>query len=116
MKYTFRYFTLILLSTVAIFTCMQIAKNGISKVTSTDYYHVNDVVTISKEDGKAGPVIFGKDYTKEGLAVREEHLERLGAFNYFTVIGKGLSQFVTYITEKGVKVFEKIPSIIDNLR
>ncbi|MFF2874887.1 hypothetical protein ACFVR2_01050 [Gottfriedia sp. NPDC057991] len=114
MKYMVRYFTLIIIFSVTIITCMQFAKDGISKVTSTDYYHVDDVVKISKEDGKAGPVLFGKDYTKEGLAIRENHLERLGAFNYFTVIGKGLSHFVTYVTEKGVKIVEKIPSIIDS--
>lgn len=116
MKYLFRYFTLITLSAMIIFTCMQVAKNGIGKVTSTDYYHVDDVVTLSKQDGKAGAVLFGKDYTDKGLAVREEHLERLGAFNYFTVVGKGITNFVSYITEKGMKIFEKIPSLIDELR
>lgn len=116
MKYMFRYFTIIILCTVTIISCMQVAKNGISKVTSTDYYQVNDVVTLSKQDGKAGAVLFGKDYTDKGLAIREEHLEKLGAFNYFTVVGKGLTKFVSIITEKGIKIIEEIPSIIDGLR
>jgi len=116
MKYMLRYFTLIIICTITIFSCMQIAKDGISKVTSTDYYHVNDVVTLAKKDGKAGAVVFGKDYTDRGIAIREEHLEKLGAFNYFTAVGKGLTKIVTYITEEGVKIFEKIPSVIDKLR
>lgn len=116
MKYSIRFFSLLLIAAIISLGCMQIAKNGISKVTSTDYYHVKDVVTIQKENGKEGAVLFGKDYTNKGLSIRQDHLERLGAFNYFSAAGKGVANFTAYITEKGIAILEKIPSIIHALQ
>lgn len=107
----FQYFLIFSVFIVVVLGGMQLAKNGISKVTSTNYYQIKDIVSVGKVDGKREATVLGRDFTGKEMRLREQELEKLTAFNYVTSIGKGITSFVTGFVGHVVKLIEKVPSL-----
>jgi len=110
-KKIFQYLLIFSVFIMLALTGMQLAKNGISKVTSTNYYQIKDIISVGTVDGKREATVLGRDFTGKELKKREQELEKLSAFNYFSSIGKGITSFVTGVVGHVIKLIEKVPSL-----
>ena len=110
-KKIFQYLLIFSVFVLLALTGMQLAKNGISKVTSTNYYQLEDIVSVGKVDGKREATVLGRGFTGAELKKREQELEKLSSFNYVTSIGKGITSFVTGVVGHVIKLIEKVPSL-----
>lgn len=100
--FTLKAFGIALLMFFCVLFGMQQANGGIQKMKGYDDNNFQAALTISNNEGNLEASILGQNVTSHDLQKKKEQLEEMRAFNLFSGIGKGVSDSVSSIAQKGV--------------
>ncbi|GLB58267.1 hypothetical protein NCCP133_04000 [Cytobacillus sp. NCCP-133] len=66
-------------------------------------------LTISEsEDGELQASVLGNDVSSHDLQQKKEKLEEMKAFNFFSSLGKSISEGLSELTEKSIKFITEL--------
>ncbi|PKR85127.1 YqxA family protein [Heyndrickxia camelliae] len=92
---------LIALLFIGVLIGMEKANQGMVKMKGYDDPSLQSPVqTQEKNNGKIDTVVMGKNITSHNLEKKKEHLQDIKAFNFFSSIGKVLTNIISSVTEK----------------
>ncbi|MCD4838549.1 YqxA family protein [Neobacillus sedimentimangrovi] len=84
---------------IAVFTGMELANNGIHKMKGYDDPNFQNAVSINERDA----TILGNKISSHDLEAKKKKLEEISAYNFFSNMGKKLSDSLTNASEKLIK-------------
>jgi hypothetical protein len=100
--FMFKSFCIAALMFISVLAGMQMANNGIHKMKGYSDPNFQGAVTINKEEGLNASVL-GQDLTSHDIEAKKKKLEEMSAYNFFSSMGKKLSDGVTKASEKVVQ-------------
>lgn len=90
---------------IAVLFGMQQANEGIHKMKGYDDPEFKSAFQINEEDdGTVKSAILGNDVTSHDLEEKRKQLEKMKAFNFFSSLGKNLSDSVSAAIEKTIEM------------
>ncbi|MBM7651697.1 DUF3679 domain-containing protein [Neobacillus cucumis] len=92
---------------IAVLTCMQLASSGIQKMKGYEDPNFETAVSFHEKDNTVKASILGKDISSHDIAAKKKKLEELSAFNFFSSMGKNLSNGITSASEKLIHFIEE---------
>lgn len=93
-------FFLISLMFIAVLFGMQLANEGIHNMKGYDDANFKDAFTVNEnEGGELQASILGNDISSHDLQRKKEKLEEMKAYNFFSSLGKSLSDGISKVTE-----------------
>ncbi|MBP2241688.1 hypothetical protein J2Z40_002260 [Cytobacillus eiseniae] len=94
---------LISLMFLAVLFGMQLANEGIHNMKGYDDVNFKDAFTVNEnESGNLQASILGNDISSHDLQQKKEKLEEMKAYNFFSSLGKSLSEGISEATEKAI--------------
>jgi len=92
---------LIALLFIGVLIGMEKANNGMVEMKGYDDPSLQSPVHIQEKDkGKVDTSVLGENITSHNLDKKKEHLQDIKAFNFFSSIGKVLTNIISSVTEK----------------
>jgi Protein of unknown function (DUF3679) len=96
-------FILISLMFIAVLFGMQLANEGIHNMKGYNDANFKDAFTVNEnEGGELQASILGNDISSHDLQQKKEKLEEMKAYNFFSSLGKSLSNGITGAMEKTI--------------
>lgn len=96
-------FFLAALMFVSVLFGMQQANEGIQRMKGFPDENFKGAFTIMEdEDGELQASLLGNDISSHDLQQKREKLEEMKAYNFFSSLGKNLSEGLTGLTEKAI--------------
>ncbi|MFE8696749.1 YqxA family protein [Cytobacillus sp. FJAT-53684] len=88
---------------IAVLFGMQLANEGINNMKGYDDANFKDAFTVNEnEGGELQASILGNNISSHDLQQKKEKLEEMKAYNFFSSLGKSLSEGISGATEKGI--------------
>ncbi|MBM7584742.1 hypothetical protein JOC86_001279 [Bacillus pakistanensis] len=88
---------------------MQKANDGILEMKGQNGHSLHQPLSVEQnEQGNMEASLLGNEVSSETLSEKKEKLEEMKAFNFFSSIGKAISDFVTSITEKIIQIISSL--------
>lgn len=108
-KFMLKCFVLSSCLFVGVIIGMQQANEGMLKMKGYRDTELESVVQIENEqNGEVEASVLGNTVTSQDLQKKQEQLERIEAFNFFSELGKQLSNFVSHIVSTAIESFTKL--------
>ncbi|MEH7414070.1 YqxA family protein [Neobacillus drentensis] len=85
---------------IAVLTGMQLANNGIQKMKGYDDPSLETAVSFQKKDNQIRASVLGNDISSHDIAAKKKKLEEISAFNFFSSMGRKMSDGITGASEK----------------
>lgn len=79
---------------------MQTANDGMKKMKGYDESTLSSAFEVNQSQGELEVSILGEKVTSHDVEKKKEQLEEMKAFNFFSVIGKKLSETITMICSR----------------
>lgn len=96
-------FILISLMFIAVLFGMQLANEGIHNMKGYNDANFKDAFTVNEnEGGELQASILGNNISSHDLQQKKEKLEEMKAYNFFSSLGKSLSNGITGAMEKTI--------------
>lgn len=100
-----------LLIVVVMFVCvlfgMQQANEGILRMKGFEDDQFQSALSVKEaKDGEIQASILGNQVTSHDLSAKKEKLEKNNTYNFFSSIGKSLSEGVTALAKKFISLFD----------
>jgi hypothetical protein len=86
---------------ISVLVGMQMANDGIHKMKDKTAVDFQNAVTINKKDHQV--ISKGNDSTSHNLESKKKQLEEINAFNFFSMMGKTMSDGITKSSEELIK-------------
>lgn len=104
-KFTLKFFLLISFSAICILVGMQLANNGIREMKGYDDPEFKGAFHISEgQEGELEAALLGEKVTSHDIRVKQEKLEELEAFNFFSSLGSKLAETTANLFQKLIDV------------
>ena len=88
---------------IAVLFGMQLANEGIHNMKGYDDANFKDAFTVNEnEGGELQASILGNNISSHDLQQKKEKLEEMKAYNFFSSLGKSLSEGISGATEKAI--------------
>lgn len=94
-------FVLVSIMFISVLVGMQMANDGIHKLKGNFGVDFQNAVTINKKDNHLSTL--GNDSTSHDLEAKKKKLEELNAFNFFSLMGKKMSDGITKASEEMIQ-------------
>jgi hypothetical protein len=85
---------------IAVLTGMQLASSGIQKMRGYEDPNFETAVSFHEKDDTVKASILGNDISSHDIEAKKKELEAISAFNFFSSMGKNLSEGITGASEK----------------
>ncbi len=85
---------------IAVLTGMELANNGIHKIKGYDDSNFQNVVSIHENDKDFHATFLGNDITSHDIEAKKKKLEEISACNFFSSMGKKMSDGLSKASEK----------------
>ena len=79
---------------------MQTANDGIKKMKGYDESTLSSAFEVNQSQGELEASILGEQVTSHDVEKKKEQLEEMKAFNFFSAIGKKLSEAISMICSR----------------
>lgn len=89
---------------ISVLTGMQLAGNGIHKLKGYDDPNFQKAVSISEKNDHISASFLGNDVASHDLETKKKKLEEINAFNFFSSMGKKMSEGISGASEKLIKL------------
>lgn len=101
--FMFKLFLLVSLMFVAVLFGMQKANDGIHNMRGYEDSAYGGALTVEQSDqGDIEASLLGKEVSSHDLEAKKNQLEDMHVYNFFSSMGKGLSEGAQSIAEKGI--------------
>ncbi|MEH7109571.1 MULTISPECIES: DUF3679 domain-containing protein [Bacillaceae] len=90
---------------ISVLTGMELANNGIHKMKGYNDPNLGNAVSINEKDKDFSATFLGNNISSHDLSAKKKRLEELNAFNFFSSMGKKMSEG---LTNASGKLIEKI--------
>ncbi|MED3548924.1 YqxA family protein [Cytobacillus praedii] len=102
-------FFLISLMFIAVLFGMQLANEGIHNMKGYDDANFKDPFAVNEnEGGELQASVLGNDISSHDLQQKKEKLEEMKAYNFFSSLGKSLSDGISEATEKTIHLITNL--------
>lgn len=88
---------------ISVLAGMQMANHGIHKMKGYDDQNFQNAVSINEKDAS----FLGQDISSHDLAGKKKKLEEISSFNFFSSMGKKMSDGITNTSEKIIQSITK---------
>ncbi|WP_040207923.1 DUF3679 domain-containing protein [Neobacillus jeddahensis] len=88
---------------ICVLTGMQLANNGIDRMKGYDDPNFQTAVSFHEKDNQINTSILGNDLTSHDLEAKKKKLEEINAFNFFSSMGKKMSEGLTNSSDKLIR-------------
>ncbi|NRD75895.1 DUF3679 domain-containing protein [Bacillus sp. BRMEA1] len=105
--FIFKSFCLFSLLFIAVLTGMQMANNGIQKMKGYEDPQKNNVISLQGEDQNQHAAILENDLSSHDMNAKKKKLEELSAVNFFSSIGRKMSDGLTNASAKMIDQITK---------
>ncbi|WML40618.1 DUF3679 domain-containing protein [Neobacillus sp. OS1-2] len=85
---------------ISVLTGMQLAGNGIHKLKGYEDPNFQHAVSIHETNNNISASILGNDVSSHDLEAKKKKLEEISAFNFFSSMGKKMSDGISGASEK----------------
>ncbi|WHY76189.1 DUF3679 domain-containing protein [Neobacillus sp. WH10] len=92
------------LMVISVLTGMQLANNGIHKIKGYDDPNFQNAVSIQESGNNISSSFLGNDISSHDIEAKKKKLEEIGAFNFFSSMGKKMSDGISGASEKLIKL------------
>jgi hypothetical protein len=89
---------------ICVLTGMQLANNGIHKMKGYDDPNFHSAVSINETDSDISASILGKNISSHDIEAKKKKLEEMNAYNFFSSMGKKMSDGISSASEKLVHI------------
>lgn len=89
---------------ICVLTGMQLAGKGIHKMKGYDDPNFQNAVSIYESDDHISASFLGKDLSSHDIEGKKKKLEEISAFNFFSSMGKKMSEGISGGSEKLIKL------------
>ncbi len=94
---------IIALMFISVLTGMELANNGIHKMKGYDDPNFENAVAIKETDQDLNATFLGNDISSHDIAAKKKKLEEMSAYNFFSSMGKKLSDGLTEASDSLIK-------------
>ncbi|MED4204473.1 DUF3679 domain-containing protein [Neobacillus mesonae] len=102
-KFMLKSFVAAALMFISVLTGMELANNGIHKMKGYNDPNFQNAVSINENDKDFQATFLGKNISSHDLEAKKKKLEEMNAFNFFSSMGKKMSEGMTNASEKLIK-------------
>ncbi|WP_223591300.1 DUF3679 domain-containing protein [Neobacillus bataviensis] len=88
---------------ISVLAGMQLANDGIHKMKGYDDPNFQNAVSINETDKDLNATFLGKDISSHDIEAKKKKLEEISAFNFFSSMGKKLSDGLSGASGKLIK-------------
>ncbi|MDQ0269514.1 YqxA family protein [Cytobacillus purgationiresistens] len=107
--FMFKLSCLIALMFVSVLFGMQKANDGIHNMRGYEDPAYKSALTVGETaDGELQAAILGEDVSSHDLEGKKDQLEKMQVYNFFSSLGKGLSEGTRSLTEKGINYISEL--------
>ncbi|WP_066064055.1 DUF3679 domain-containing protein [Neobacillus soli] len=92
---------------ICVLTGMQLANGGIHKMKGYDDPNFQNAVSINETDKNLTGTFLGNDISSHDLEAKKKKLEEISAYNFFSSMGKKMSEGISSASEKMVHLIAK---------
>jgi hypothetical protein len=89
---------------ISVLTGMELANNGIHKMKGYDDPNFQNAVSINETGPELNATFLGDDITSHDLQAKKKKLEEMSAYNFFSSMGKKMSEGLTSASEKLIEM------------
>lgn len=101
LRFSFKCFLIVLVLFFGVLLGMQQANTGMKKMKGYNDPSLYNAFTVTESDeGDIHASILGETVTSHDLAKKKEKLEEMKAYNFFSSVGKGMSEAVSSVFKK----------------
>lgn len=92
---------------ISVLAGMEIANNGIHKMKGYDDPNLKNALSINETDQDFSATFLGNDVSSHDLAAKKKKLEEMKAYNFFSSMGKKMSDGLSNASEKIIESITK---------
>ena len=85
---------------ISVLVGMQLANDGIHKMKGYDDPNFGNAVTLNETDSNLSATFLGNDVSSHDLEEKKKKLEKMNAYNFFSSMGKKMSEGISAASEK----------------
>lgn len=101
LRFLLKTFILVTVLFIGIIIGFQEASSGLQRMKGYDDPNLKDAFTIElSKDGETTTTILGETVSSHNLEDKEQKLEEINSFNFFTNIAKTMSSFINNLASK----------------
>lgn len=89
---------------ISVLIGIQLANEGIHKMKGYDDPNFQDAVSIDETDNEIKATLLGNDISSHDLEAKKKKLEEISAYNFFSSLGKKMSEGISGASEKIVQL------------
>jgi hypothetical protein len=89
---------------ISVLIGIQLANDGIHKMKGYDDPNFQDAVSINETDNEIKATLLGNDISSHDLEAKKKKLEEISAYNFFSSMGKKMSEGISGASEKIVEL------------
>lgn len=85
---------------------MQLANNGIQKMKGYEDPNLETAVSFHGKDSQIRASVLGNEISSHDIAAKKKKLEEISAFNFFSSMGRKMSDGITGASEKLIHLID----------
>ncbi|MFP5113667.1 YqxA family protein [Bacillaceae bacterium C204] len=85
---------------ISVLVGMQLANDGIHKMKGYDDPNFQNAVSLSETNNNLQATFLGNDISSHDLEAKQKKLEEISAYNFFSSMGKKMSEGISGASEK----------------
>jgi len=89
---------------ISVLVGMQLANDGIHKMKGYDDPNFQNAVSLNETDNHLQATFLGNDISSHDLKAKQKKLEEISAYNFFSSMGKKMSEGISGASEKLVQL------------
>jgi hypothetical protein len=89
---------------ISVLVGMQLANDGIHKMKGYDDPNLQKAVSLNETDNNLQATFLGNDISSHDLEAKRKKLEEISAYNFFSQMGKKMSEGISGASEKLVQL------------
>ncbi|WP_246145494.1 DUF3679 domain-containing protein [Bacillus rubiinfantis] len=90
---------------ISVLTGMELANNGIHKMKGYDDPNFQNAVSIADSEKDFNATFLGNDISSHDIEAKKRKLEEMSAYNFFSSMGKKMSEGLTNGSKKLIRTF-----------
>jgi hypothetical protein len=89
---------------ISVLVGMQLANDGIHKMKGYDDPNFQNAVSLNETDSNLSATFLGNDISSHDLEAKKKKLEEISAYNFFSSMGKKMSDGISGVSQKIVEL------------
>lgn len=106
-KFMLKSVLIVIVMFVCVLFGMQQANEGILRMKGFEDHQFQSALSVKEaKDGEIQASILGNEITSHDLSAKKEKLQKNNTYNFFSSIGKNLSEAITTAAQKLISLFD----------